>query len=86
MTVTVKRTDPPGTGLLGLADPEPVGSMEPLQGVAGEAELRGLTVPAVKSTELLSVSVQPLFVLTAAVVLVNVAVGADPSNAVAVEP
>ena len=86
VTVTVNRTDPPGLGLLGLADPDPVGSMEPLQGVAGEAALRGLTVPAVKSVELLSVSVQPLFVLTSAVVFDGAGAGADPSNANAVEP
>jgi hypothetical protein len=59
---------------LGAASPPP-------HGASGEAVFRGFGAPAVKSPELLSVSVQPLLFLRAAVVLVSTGVvGPAPSK------
>jgi hypothetical protein len=49
----------------------------------GELEFRGFGVSAVKSAELLSVSVQPLLFLIAAVVLLNVGAAPVPSKQLA---
>ena len=51
---------------------------------AGDAELRGLGAPAVKSVELLFVSVQPLSARNAAVVLLRAGAAAEPSKKLAV--
>ena len=51
--------------------------------VVGDAELRGATVPLLKSAALLSVSVQPAAARSAALVLSSVAVGPLPSKLVA---
>jgi len=52
----------------------------PPQDVVGDAELRGVTAPAVKSAALLSASVHPAAARRAAVVLLNVGVGPLPSK------
>ena len=51
-----------------------VGAPPPAQGLWSEALLRGLGAPTVKSLLLLSVSVQPLLFLMAAVVFESTAV------------
>jgi hypothetical protein len=66
--------------LVAEAPPAPELLLEPEPQLCEEvAELRGATVPAVKSAELLSVSVQPEPARSAAVVLLSVAVGPLPS-------
>ncbi len=61
VTVTVKSVVPPATTEFGLAAPTPEGFVPPPppQGAAVVAVLRGVGATAVKSVELLSVSVQP---------------------------
>jgi hypothetical protein len=56
------------------------------QKVDGEKLLRGLGAPLLKSPLLLSVSVQPLFCLRAALVLLKVTTGPLPSKQFAVLP
>src|SRR2546422_4499942 len=56
------------------------------QEVKGEEPLRGLGEPKEKSFALLSVSVQPLFFLIAAIVFVSVGTGPLPSKQFAVLP
>ena len=60
--------------------------MPPPHDVVAEAELRGVTVPAAKSAELLSASVQPDPARFADVVLLSVGVGPLPSKLEADEP
>ena len=66
-----------------LAPPVPP---EPPHEFADDAELRGFTVPAAKSAELLSVSMQPALARSAEVVLPSVGVGPLPSKLDADEP
>src|SRR4051812_38357113 len=56
------------------------------QGFSGLAELRGFGAPAVKSPELLSVSVQPLAARRSAVVVLGAGAFAPPSLQLAVVP
>ena len=73
VTVTVRSVESPGGTDAGLALPMPVGAV---QSCTGEAVLRGFGVPAVKSAALLSESVQPELLRSAALVFVSV--GAAP--------
>src|SRR6266496_3754850 len=82
VTVTVRRVVCPRSTAEGLAAPTPVGLVGPPQTCAGDALLRGLGGPIVKSARLLSVSIQPPSLRSAAVVLVRAPV-ADPSKQVA---
>src|SRR4051812_5244770 len=74
VTVTVRSELPPGSREFGLAEPFPerapaTGQMFPMELLRGIGPFRS------KSNELLSVSVQPLFFLIAAVVLLSTFVG-----------
>src|SRR5438309_1609358 len=60
----------PGLTAIGLVDPAPVGGVELLNAV-----FRGLGAPTVKSARLLSVSLAPFALRSAAVVLVSAGVG-----------
>src|SRR6266567_987940 len=82
VTVTVRRVVCPRSTAEGLAAPTPDGFVGPPQKCAGEALLRGLGGPIVKSARLLSVSMQPPSLRSAAVVLVSAPVAA-PSKHVA---
>src|SRR5258706_9155287 len=77
VTVTVSRVVPPARTELGLAAHVPRGLPQPFN---EDAVFRGLGATAVKSAELLSVSVQPAPALSAAVVLDSVGVGPTPSK------
>ena len=57
-----------------------------LQELAVEAEFRGFGVPVAKSAALLLVSVQPLFFLKSAVVLLGAGARLEPSKQSAVVP
>ena len=67
VTVTVRKVLPPGSSELGLANPAADRAPPPPQKFVIEL-LRGIGPLIVKSKELLSVSVQPLLILIAAVV------------------
>ncbi len=82
VTVTVRRVVCPRSTAEGVAAPTPDGFVGPPQKCAGEALLRGLGGPIVKSARLLSVSMQPPSLRSAAVVLVSAPVAA-PSKHVA---
>src|SRR5882762_3925643 len=71
VTVTVSSDELPGGTALGFAAPTPEGLLGPPQMLKSSFVLRGLGALAVKSAELLSVSVQPLPFLRAAVVFVK---------------
>ena len=86
VTATVRRVDPPTVTVEGFAAPTPVGFVLPPQTLALEAEFRGLGVPAAKSPELLSVSVQPPADRSTDVELLGAGVGAAPSKQLAVVP
>src|SRR6267378_3000882 len=68
VTVTVSSDEPPGGTAAGLAAPTPEGLLGPPQMLKSSLVLRGLGALAVKSLELLSVSVQPPLFLMSAVV------------------
>src|ERR1041384_6228334 len=74
VTVTVRSELPPGSTESGLAEPFPERIPAVEQTFPTEL-LRGMGPTRSKSNELLSVSVQPLFFLTAAVVLLIALVG-----------
>ena len=82
-TVTVSSDEFPGATEFGLAAPTPEGLVCPLQGLKLSLVFRGLGAPVAKSTELLSVSLQPPLTLRAAVVFVSAAT-AVPSAQLAV--
>src|SRR5215510_9034778 len=79
VTVTVSRTTFPAATGFELAAPTPDGLVVAPQG-AIVAVLRGPAGPATKSDELLSVSIQPPLLRTAAVVAPIVGVGPAPSK------
>src|SRR5437016_8158007 len=74
VTLTIRKVLPPGSSELGLADPEADRAPPPPQVFVIEL-LRGIGPLTVKSSELLSVSVQPLLILIAAVVFESTMVG-----------
>src|ERR1044071_1633877 len=87
-TTTVNVTVPPCSASVGLAVAAVIdGGVEgAAQLKSGDAVLRGLGIPTAKSAALASVSVQPLAVRRAAVVLLSVGVGPGPSKQFAVDP
>ncbi len=72
VTATVSSVESPGKTAPGAAAPTPVGSVEVEQTATGDAVLRGLGAPSSKSEPLLSVSVHPPALRSAAVVLLVV--------------
>src|SRR5438105_13270417 len=84
VTITFRSELPPGSTESGLAEPFPERVPAVAQTFPTEL-LRGIGPIRLKSNELLSISVQPLFFLTAAVVLLSTFVG-DVSEQLAVVP
>ena len=80
VTATVSSDAPPGSTDEGLAAPVPEGFVVPPQGLGGVALLRGSGATLEKSAALLSVLVQSLAALSAAVVSDGGAVGAASSQ------
>src|SRR5437667_12218 len=80
VTATVRSVVPPGGTVEGFAAPTPDGFVGGVQSFVGEPVLRGAGAPTVKSAALLFESVQPSLLRKAAVVLLSVAVGPEPSE------
>src|SRR5512147_2057457 len=75
VTATVNKVTSPVRTVLGVAVPVPEGFVGPAQVLKGEAELRGLGAPAVKSAPFASVSAQPLLLRNIAVEFVVAGAG-----------
>ena len=82
-TLTVNVVESPCKTVLGFAEPKPESEVQSCTGVE---VLRGFGAPVTKSSELLSVSKQPLSRRRAAVVFESVGAGPVPSKQVSAVP